>query len=134
LLELNNFFYSFFSNLLIAVKKRNATRKDSLISDILEKIDKEYNEINLSISSFAEKYNLSAAYLGRLFYKYNGESMSEYINKVRINKAVDFLEDNKYSISDIMQMTGFTNKTHFYSMFKKYNSVTPNEYRQNKNN
>ncbi|MBN2547433.1 MAG: helix-turn-helix domain-containing protein [Spirochaetes bacterium] len=134
LTEINTFFNLFFDELMTAVKKRNKTKKHSLISEILETIDKDYMDINLSISSFADKYNLSAAYLGRLFYKFNGISMSEYINKVRINKAKEFLENNKFSIFEIMKMVGFTNKTHFYNMFKKYNTVTPNEYRHNINN
>jgi len=128
--ETNQYFYSFFNDLITAITRRNKKSKYALLLKIIEKIEKEYMDTNLCVSLLADKYILSAAYLGRLFHDFTGKSMPDYINGVRIKKAAELLEHNEYPISEIMKMTGFTNKTHFYSMFKKYNIITPSEYRR----
>ncbi|MBN2443188.1 MAG: helix-turn-helix domain-containing protein, partial [Spirochaetales bacterium] len=128
--ETNSIFGNLFDKIIAAIEKRNKSTNYSLITRIIAIIENEYTDINLGISSLAYKHKLSAAYLGRLFKKYTGKSMPDYINELRITKANELLRNTSYSMSKIMKMTGFTNKTHFYSMFKKYNGVTPKLYRQ----
>jgi two-component system, response regulator YesN len=123
-------FKNLFHDILQAIEKRNTSTHFSLVSHLKKTIETHYMDINLGISTFAYTYKLSAAYLGRLFKKYTGKSMPDYINEVRITRANELLKDTSYSMVKIMEMTGFTNKTHFYNMFKKYNGVTPKVYRQ----
>jgi two-component system response regulator YesN len=128
--ESNNLFFGLFDSLLEAIEKRNSSLHQSLISEIIAIIQKEYPDINLGISTFAYKYKLSAAYLGRLFKDNTGKPMYDYINEIRVSKVNELLRNSSFSIVKIMEMTGFTNKTHLYKIFKKYNGVTPKLYRQ----
>jgi YesN/AraC family two-component response regulator len=52
------------------------------------------------------------------------------INETRIIKAQHLLIETENSVADIAEKTGFTNSSYFYRMFKKFNGVTPNDYRR----
>ncbi|MBN2533526.1 MAG: helix-turn-helix domain-containing protein [Spirochaetales bacterium] len=128
--ESNAAFTNLFHSIMQAIEKRNNSKNYSLITQIITAIENDYMDINLGIATLAYKYKLSAAYLGRLFKKFTGKSMPDYINELRITKTNELLKNTTWSMIKIMEMTGFTNKTHFYNMFKKYNGVTPKIYRQ----
>ncbi|MBN1698388.1 MAG: helix-turn-helix domain-containing protein [Spirochaetales bacterium] len=128
--EAKKLFNALFDVFLSAIEKRNSTAHNSLVNTIVDVIHHSYMDINLGISTFAYKYKLSAAYLGRLFKRITGKSMTDVINEVRIARVEELLENTSLPMLKIMEMTGFTNKTHFYKIFKKYNGVTPRLYRQ----
>jgi YesN/AraC family two-component response regulator len=126
----NKLFYDLIDKLLSFIIKRNSSRNYEFITSIVQKIETDYKDVRFSISYFADIYKISAAYLGRLFKKYTGKSMPDYINEVRIKKSEEYIINTDFSMLEIMELSGFTNKTHFYSMFKKYNGVTPRDFRQ----
>ena len=47
-----------------------------------------------------------------------------------LKKAEDYLANTKEPVSDIAARLGFSNRTHFYTLFKKKYGMTPNEYRK----
>lgn len=74
-------------------------------------------------------------YKSKLFEFYFNErnkvSITEYINLLRIEESKKYLLDRSMSISDICKKVGFNNSSYFSQIFKKFNSITPNEYRKN---
>ena len=56
-------------------------------------------------------------------------SFSDYLNKVRIEKAKEFLKRVDYKIYDIAEEVGYKNSKYFTRAFKKYEKMTPNEYK-----
>ena len=63
--------------------------------------------------------------------KYYKVSITEYINLLRIEESKKYLLDRSMSVSDICKKVGFNNSSYFSQIFKKFNSITPNEYRKN---
>lgn len=57
----------------------------------------------------------------------------EYINKLRIEKAVEYLANADMNILNIALLCGFGSLSNFYACFKKQMGLTPNEYRKAKN-
>ena len=58
-------------------------------------------------------------------------SVYEYLTMHRINKAKELLLVNSYlKVQDIARMTGFSDTSHFISMFKKATGMTPLEFRR----
>ncbi|WP_308635559.1 helix-turn-helix domain-containing protein [Paenibacillus silvisoli] len=55
-------------------------------------------------------------------------SVPEYINQVRLAKAVEWMENSKLSIQDIMRRVGIENESYFYKLFKAKHGMTPREY------
>lgn len=84
----------------------------------------------LSLEVIAEHLHISAPHLSRTFKKYCDESLTEYINKARIEKAKDYLKDSSMLTYEIANQVGYNNTTYFSSIFKKYTGLSPSEYRQ----
>jgi two-component system response regulator YesN len=128
--EQDGLFSELFASVIAAIEKRNGSAHPSLVTEIIETIRNDYANVNLGISTLAYRYRLSPAYLGRLFREITGKPMYDYINEVRVSRVNELLCDTSLSMARIMEMTGFTNKTHLYKIFKKLNGVTPKLYRQ----
>ena len=73
--------------------------------------------------------SINYSYFSILFKKYMNMSFSDYLNKVRIEKAKEFLKRVDYKIYDIAEEVGYKNSKYFTRAFKKYEKMTPNEYK-----
>ena len=87
---------------------------------------------SLSLNSISKILYISSYELSRQFKKETGETITDYINKKRINVAVFILENENISITDISYMVGFNDVNYFTKVFKKLKGLTPSEYRKNK--
>ena len=110
-------------------KKKN--RQDDLPGRIRRFIDEQYADQNLSLEMLADEVGMSATYIGRVFKQHTFQTILGYIQEVRMNKVRELLIQTDESIGDIAERTGFSNNPYFYKAFKKYNGVTPAEYRKN---
>jgi two-component system response regulator YesN len=85
---------------------------------------------NLSVSDIAGALNISYPYLSKLFKDTMQISMMDYLNKIRIQQAKQLLSLTTMSLSDIATAVGYQNVQSFQRFFKKYESITPGEYRK----
>ncbi|WP_338551331.1 response regulator [Paenibacillus sp. KS-LC4] len=84
---------------------------------------------DLSLSKIAKVVSLNPSYLSRWYKKHTGIALSEYINKVRVDKAKELLRISELKIHEISNRLGFTDPHYFFRFFKKAEKCTPNEYR-----
>lgn len=54
----------------------------------------------------------------------------QYLNKKRLEKALELLTDINSSVEQVMHAVGFTDRKHFYTIFKESTGVTPGEFRK----
>lgn len=99
--------------------------------DIKLYIDNHYFE-DIKISMFTEKYYLSREYLMKLFKQQFGYGIHEYVQKVRMDKAKELLNDPSLKIQDIAERLGYKDKNYFSKAFRNYYSVSPSEYRESR--
>lgn len=132
--DINNCFFELFELIIEKLDERQNMKYDVLVSNILDIINNNYMDQNLSIDSIADKVNMSATYMGRLFKKLTSKSISEIITEIRMEKAKELLKTTSMSVSEIVEKVGFSSSAYFYPLFKKMNGVTPNDYRQNISN
>lgn len=85
---------------------------------------------NLSLTSLAERLNVSRSYLSDLFKKETGETVTEYTNKKRVKRATHLLSTTKLQVQTVAQHCGIPDVNYFSKLFKKYTGKTPNEYRK----
>jgi AraC family transcriptional regulator of adaptative response / methylphosphotriester-DNA alkyltransferase methyltransferase len=100
------------------------------IEQITQWIDENYSE-SLTLHKLAEISHGSPYHLQRLFKQIKGISPSEYVQQVRLEKAIEKLEKTEFSITDISLTVGFLSTPYFITFFKKKVGHTPSEYRRN---
>lgn len=103
--------------------------QDVYLKEILEYIQKNYKE-ELDLQSLAETFNFNYSYLSAYFNSHMGEGFSEYLNRVRIEKACEYLKQREYSIAQISALTGYSDHSYFCRVFKKVTGKTPSKYRR----
>jgi two-component system response regulator YesN len=91
---------------------------------IIDNIDKEIDLENIS-----KTFNLSHYYFCRTFKEMLGYNFSDYINIVRIDKAKQFLKADSMSVKEICYSVGYSDPNYFSKVFKKYEGVSPTEYK-----
>jgi two-component system response regulator YesN len=90
---------------------------------------------NIGRTEIAAYLHLAPEYVSKLYKKETGNSLTDEITQYRIEKAKLFLQKEDLSIGEVSENCGFENFTYFSTIFKKYNGMTPNQYRKNlKNN
>jgi two-component system response regulator YesN len=89
-------------------------------------------EADLSLELVAEMVELSAAYLGRIFKKDMGVSMTDYIMEQRIHLAKKHLVNGTYRNYELAEKAGFKSYSYFCTIFKKMTGLTPNEYKNSR--
>ncbi|MDO5010031.1 MAG: AraC family transcriptional regulator [Intestinibacter bartlettii] len=110
------------------------TKKHSL-SQFSPTIKDTFNFINLNLSSnltvkkVANEIGLSPDHLTRLFKKETGMNIITYINKKRIDTALELLKTTDLSIAEIGDLIGLNNTSYFYTLFKKETGMSPKQYR-----
>ena len=112
-----------------AVRKYSLKDYSYLIRKAIEYI-RFHLEQELNLDTISEAIHSSTYELSRKFKKETGQSLTDYINKLRIKEALYMMENHNLSITDIAYMTGFNDVNYFTKVFKKYNKMTPSSYRK----
>lgn len=97
------------------------------IAEILEYIDTNI-KMNISAAALAESVNMSRSYFYKIFQKYTGMTLNEYVLKRRIESTVRFLSTTGCSVLAAAQASGFKSSSGFYKAFKHMTGKSPKEY------
>lgn len=83
----------------------------------------------LSLPALAKVSGISPVHLSRLFRRETGSSLTEYIQRQRVEEAKQLITLSAYSLSDISARLQFHDQSYFTKVFKKYAGMTPKQYR-----
>lgn len=97
---------------------------------IKEYIDNNYSE-NIQLQSVANHLNISLYYMAHIFKEKFGFSPGNYLVRRRIGEAQTLLLTSDYPVIKISLLVGYSNVSHFNTIFKKLTGMTPKEYRKN---
>lgn len=112
-----------------ALKNRTNRSEHAVIARVVQYLDRHLDE-EIEHEAIAAKYRLHPGYLSRLFKQEMGETLSEYLLRIRIERAAQLLKEDRYKIGDIAGMVGYSTSSYFSVMFKKYAGCSPREYCQ----
>ncbi len=101
---------------------------ESRDDDIVKYVNENYTDPDLCLKSIAAKFNLSMPYVSRLFKKQTGSGLSDYIHLLRLDMAKKLLVKDK-TLNEIADYCGYTNALTLIRAFKRYEGVTPTEYK-----
>lgn len=99
-----------------------------IVRNALDYMEEHYKE-KILLSDVAEKTYVSQWHLSKLLNKEMGQSFSEILKGIRIEKAKELLKDPALRIGDIADEVGFLDMAHFSRVFKKLNGISANEHR-----
>lgn len=111
-------------------------QEKNLCSDIISYAKKyileHYSDNTLSMSEVATHISVSYSHFSNLFCQETGKTFPAYLLQIRIQKAIELLEDPSLKIADISYKVGFKYPQQFSKGFKKVTGVYPTEYNFNK--
>jgi AraC-like DNA-binding protein/ligand-binding sensor protein len=84
---------------------------------------------DLSLGQVAKAVNMSAFYFCKMFKKSTGLNFTNYVSRVRVEKAKNLLLNRNLRVSEIAYEVGFQSLTHFNRAFKRIMGQSPTEYR-----
>ncbi|MFC6227998.1 helix-turn-helix domain-containing protein [Paenibacillus allorhizosphaerae] len=105
----------------------NSQMKET-VEDVLEQIHELYLT-DISLEYFAEKSGISVYKLSRAFKQVTGENFIDYVTRLRLAKCKDLLVTTNLKINDIAETLRY-NPPYLVRIFKKYEGITPGQYRE----
>lgn len=116
----------------VAPKEMVKRRRDlERLQPALDYIEQNYAE-RISVVQLAQLLCLSPDRLGHLFRDGVGQAPLQYINEIRLRKAMNLLKTKEYTVTEVAQAVGFFDYNHFGRLFRRRYGCTPNQVRQGK--
>lgn len=119
---------------LLEILPDQTLRKKGMISPLcqqaIEWMEAHHQE-PISSADCAAAIPVSSSYLSRLFQKELGCTPTEYLQRLRIEKSRQLLQEDRYTIQGLAALCGFGSVEHFYRVFRKHTGLTPAAYRRN---
>ncbi|WP_046174727.1 response regulator transcription factor [Domibacillus indicus] len=120
---------NFLTDMKQTFQSQPAGKRDPGIKKIMNYIDLHYNQ-PLTLTEVANHFHFNPSYFSTYFSTHSREGFSEYVTKVRIEKAVDLLKQMHISVSEISGKVGYTDHSYFCKVFKKIKGMSPSTYRK----
>jgi YesN/AraC family two-component response regulator len=95
----------------------------------IEKFLLDHYDRDVKLQEIADIFYLSREYISRKFKQEFGENISDYMMKIRMQKAKSLLKNSPLKIYEIANMIGYQDDKYFRKVFKKAEGITPNEFR-----
>lgn len=83
----------------------------------------------INFSYYAQIHNISPGYFRAIFKSETGLSPVEYLNRLRIVRAIEYLKDDTLSMSDVSAAVGIYDANYFSRLFRKIIGYSPREFR-----
>ncbi|KYH33985.1 putative response regulatory protein [Clostridium tepidiprofundi DSM 19306] len=126
--QMHNLVSDIIFNVFRCIKLKNATISENSIDKAIQYINEHYNE-NISLSDVSKNVYLSESYICRKIKSATGMSFVEYITKLRMEKAIEYLQNPNYKIVDIAKKLGYSDYRYFSRIFKKYTGYSPSDWK-----
>ncbi len=127
--EINEKVVCLFRAITETIEQKRFKRKSNMVEKVKTIIETEYMDKSLCQDVVATRLNISRDYLGKIFREAYSKSFADYLTEVRLQKAMEYMDKSKMSISEILDEIGWENKNYFYTTFKLKYGVTTSQYR-----
>lgn len=114
----------------IQVKGNN----DALMERVMKYMNEHLADPDLNVEKLTEDVGISRAQLHRKLKEIAGVSAGEFIRNLRLEQAARLIEEGQINITQVAYSVGFSNQTHFSTVFKKHYGMSPSEYAETKRN
>ena len=130
MLEAYSQFYKLLKTMLPQMKQSNIAF-DQTLQRAIEYITNNWDS-KFSVSELAKSCCVSESTLYHIFQKELGQTPVQFLNSIRINVAIEHLENTNYSVATISTLSGFASENHFRKVFTNLTGTTPLKFRKNR--
>lgn len=109
--------------------EKEETHGNQIVNMAVEYINEHYME-SISLTKAAEEVGVTPGYLTTLFAQTIGDGFVDYLNKIRIDRACNYLHDGQLKIYEVAYKVGFKDEKYFARVFKKITQVSPSQFRK----
>lgn len=127
--ELRSIVRNILFNIIDICEYKKNSKNDDIIRKCKKYIDEHFSE-ELSLESIAQKFYFNPSYFSCFFKNYTGISFSDYLFKIRMQKAQELLKGTEQKVYEIAMKVGYKDPGYFNRIFKREFGVTPDEYRR----
>lgn len=113
----------------LLVKNHSMQNYSKLVHHVILRIESDLTA-DLSLRAHAQHFSVNASYLSALFKKETGSTLTDYVNRMRIDHAIFLLNVTDMQVQTIAQYCGIPDVNYFTKLFKRIVGKTPKEYRQ----
>ena len=128
-LELSSVFMTVLIQCKRSQKLNSLYRSNSSLDICFEFIRENFNK-HLTNKDIADRFGYNRNYISSLVKLATGVTLHKYLQNIRIEKAIEYLEQSDKSISEIAELCGFYDIYHFSKVFKSTIGKSPSEYRK----
>jgi len=125
LLLIVRYFRRFSSDIGRYMKRRANIKR---LEKVFSYLQVHYNE-PISLDSVAKIACMSTCYFCRFFKRVTGKTLTDFILRLRIDRAKELLLKGDLNITEIAYETGFGSQSYFDRIFRRYTNISPHEYR-----
>lgn len=114
------------------VKEKREAEKHDVPRRIIEYMKENYSDPDFYMTSLVEEFGLSDKTIAKLIKGYLNMTFSEYLEELRLQKALHLLDHTDNSIKQVAASSGFSSENTFFKVFKRKFGISPGNYRNNK--
>ncbi len=103
---------------------------ESMMKRIYGYIHANYQDYSFSVQNMADDFGMSISNLSHYFKVQAGQTLSQYINRLKIEKAKELLRSENASLKNVVEQIGYSDVSSFIKKFKQLVGQTPGEYRK----
>ena len=106
------------------------SRTEKLAERIAQYIDAHVEDSWLDLNSLSVEFNVTPQYISNIFKKYRNENVKDYVARQKLARAKELLSTTSLPVREIAARLGYANEISVIRLFRKYEGVTPGDYRQ----
>ncbi|RXZ81352.1 response regulator [Paenibacillaceae bacterium] len=103
-------------------------RHEGVVNKIKAIAERDYSQ-SLTLTDIADEIYLSVNYICAVFKRETGETINEYLTRLRVEEAKRLLRTTKLKVWEIAETLGYENHNYFSTLFKKQTGLKPQQYR-----
>lgn len=104
------------------------SNNDKLMERIMKCINDNLSNEDFNVEFLTREVGISRAQLHRKMKEIAGISTADFIRNIRLEQAAKLLKEGRINVTQVAYSVGFSNQTHFSTLFRKQFGKTPTEY------
>ena len=109
------------------------SHNEALQRRVLAWLNEQYTRPDLNIAMAAEQFHISKKYVTQFLKDQTGKSFTEYVEELRLSRAMELLRGSELGITEISVQCGFSTQNTFYKAFRRRFGISPSAVRRGDN-